>query len=97
MTPFGCYDPILQFVRFAFCEQAQEILTELIGRREIFVGLTHLIEWVLLLSCKLLFGKHKEKGGLAGRKAAGAWEQVQESGEGVFCWLEGEAPFATAW
>jgi hypothetical protein len=37
--------------------------------------LTHLLKLLLLNRRKLLVGKHKEKGGLVGKKAAGAWEQ----------------------
>jgi hypothetical protein len=40
--------------------------------------LTYLIELPLLLRSELLFGKHKEKGGLFERKAAEAWEQPQD-------------------
>jgi len=61
-------------MRSALFEYAQEVLTELIRSGQIFTGLTHLIELPLLLRSELLFGKHKEKGGLVGRKAAGAWE-----------------------
>ncbi len=74
MTAFGCSDPTRQLMRSALFEYAQEVLTELIRSGQIFTGLTHLIELPLLLRSELLFGKHKEKGGLVGRKAAGAWE-----------------------
>jgi hypothetical protein len=62
LTAFGGSDPILQFVRSASFEDTQEVLTELIGRGQIFTGLTHLIELPLLMSSELLFGKHKEPG-----------------------------------
>jgi hypothetical protein len=99
LTAVGFSDPILQLVRSAFFEHAQEVLTELIGAGQIPTSLTQLLELPLLLRSELFFGKHKEKGGLVGRKAAGAWEQSQESGEVIPCWLEGqeEAAGATAW
>ncbi len=78
MTAFGCSDPILQRMCPAFFEHVQEVLTELIRSGQLLTGLTHLLELPLLMSSELFFGKHKEKGGLVGRKAAGAWEQSPE-------------------
>ncbi len=68
MTAFGCSDPILQFMRSAFFENTQEVLTELIRCAESLTRLTYLIELLLLMSSELLFGKYKEEGSLLRRK-----------------------------
>jgi hypothetical protein len=78
LTAFGCSNPILQLMGSAFFEHAQEVLTELICGEQLPTSLTQLIELLLLFRSELLFGKHKEKGGLVGGKAAGAWEPLQE-------------------
>ena len=68
MTAFGFADPLLQLMRSAYFEHAQEVLTELIGSGQIQTSLTHLLELPLLLRSELLFGKHKEPGGFLGGK-----------------------------
>ncbi len=78
MTVFRFSDPILEFMRSAFFEDTQEALTELIGDRQILIGLTDLIELLLLIRSELLFREYKEKGGLFGEKASDAWEKLQE-------------------
>ena len=75
MADLGCCDPLFQILRSAIPEDAQEGLTQLIGRGQLPTSLTHLLKLLLLNRRKLLVGKHKEKGGLVGKKAAGAWEQ----------------------
>ena len=68
MTTFGCSDPLLQVLRSAFFEHAQEVLTELIRGGQLPTSLTYLLELPLLLRGELLFGKHKEPGGFSGGK-----------------------------
>jgi hypothetical protein len=68
VTAFGRFDPRLQVLSSAFSQHAQEVLTELIGTREILTGLTHVLELPLLLSSEFLFRKHKEPGCFLGRK-----------------------------
>jgi hypothetical protein len=79
LTAFRCFDPLLQVLRSAFSQNTQEVLTQLIGRRQLQTPLTHLLELPLLIRSELLLRKHKEPGGFLRRKPIGARETERQT------------------